>query len=78
MKDALNLLEDGEEHKLLLWKIGTKNKDGAGEILTYQDAIFVHRHIRGGTHTVRLKTSGVIRTFRDICLFEIDDLKIYL
>lgn len=35
------------------------------------------RHIRAGTHRVKLMPSGEIRMFRDCCLFEIDDLTIY-
>lgn len=77
-KDALELLADGQAHKLRLWKLGRSCADGGGDILTYKDAVNINRHVRGGTHTVKLAASGAIRTFRDICLFEIDDLHIYL
>lgn len=35
-------------------------------------------HKRGGTHRISIPLSGVIREFRDITLFEIDGLKVYL
>lgn len=69
--DAIRLLEDGQPHKLRLWKIAT------GDILTYHAATFVGAHKKAGTHRVRLEPSGVIRAFRDVTLFEIDDLSIY-
>lgn len=76
--EAFDMLADGKEHKLRLWKLGTKDFAARGEILTYKRAVFVSRYVRGGTHKVRLVESGSVRAFRDICLFEIDDLKIYL
>lgn len=71
LQDALRLLEDGEPHKLRLWKLST------GDILTYEDARAASRFTRGGTHKVRLPRSGLLREFRDVTLFEIDDMRIY-
>lgn len=71
-KEALRLLEDKQMHKLRLWKIST------GDILLYAQAMCIGGFKRGGTHRVRLHPSGEIREFRDITLFEIDDMKIYL
>lgn len=71
-KDAFALLRDGQPHKLRLWKLST------GEILTYTRAVYVSHHVRKGIHRVYLPTSSCIRAFRDITLFEIDDLRIYL
>ena len=72
LADAIQLLEDGQPHKFRLCKIST------GDILTYHAATFVGTHKKAGTHRVRLEPSGVIRAFRDITLFEIDDLSIYI
>lgn len=69
--DALHLLEDGEPHKLKVWKLTT------GDILEYPDAIFIGKHTVRGVHRVRLKNSGQIRAFRDCLLFEVDDLSVY-
>ena len=77
-KDALELLGDGQQHKLRLWKLGKSCTSGGGDILTYHDAVKVNRNVRGGTHTIKIAGSGAIRTLRDCCLFEIDDMAIYL
>jgi hypothetical protein len=71
-KDALRMLESGEPCTLRLWKMST------GEILEYKGARCVGSHWRGGTHSVRLPLSGLIRTFRDVALFEINGFKIYM
>lgn len=71
-REALRLLEDGKPHKLRLWKMST------GDHLLYQDAVCISTYHRGGRHKVRLLASGEIREFRDFCLYEIDDLPIYL
>lgn len=69
--DALRLLEDGEPHKLRVWKLST------GDILTYENAVCIGGHRRRGTHRVRTAKSALVREFRDVTLFEIDDLKIF-
>ena len=71
-RDAIRLLEDGQPHDLRVWKIST------GDIFHYKGAVCCGAHQRGGTHCIRIPLSGVIREFRDITLFEIDRLKIYL
>lgn len=71
-RDALRLLEDGKPHKLRVWKLST------GDILTYHDVVCTGVWRRHGTHRVRLPRSGLLREFRDVTLFEIDDLTIYL
>lgn len=70
--DALRLLADGKPHTIKVWKMST------GEILTYKDAVFVSRVTIKGTHKVRLPYSTLIREFRDITMFEIDERKIFL
>ena len=71
LRDALRLLEDGKPHRLRVWKLST------GDILTYTEARCVGGWKRRGTHKIRLPKSNLIREFRDITLFEIDDLHIY-
>lgn len=70
--DAIRLLESGQPCDLRLWKLST------GDILEYKGAQVVGSHWRGGTHRVRLPRSGVIREFRDITLFSINNMEIYL
>ncbi len=72
MKDALLLLESGQPVNLRLWKLAT------GDILEYKGAVCIGGHWRKGTHRVRLPMSGVIREFRDVTLFEINNNTIYL
>ena len=71
-RDAFRLFEDGQPHELRVWKIST------GDILHYKNAVCSGMYKRGGTHRISIPLSGVIREFRDITLFEIDGLKVYL
>ena len=70
-KDAMKLLRDGRPHRLRLWKMST------GAILTYPDAVFFSRHIRGGLLRLRLAASGQMRSAKEFCIFEIDGRPIY-
>lgn len=72
MKDALLLLESGQPVNLRVWKLAT------GDILAYKGAVCIGGHWRKGTHRIRLPRSGVIREFRDVTLFEINNNTIYL
>lgn len=71
-RDALRLLEDRQLHTIKVWKLST------GDILTYKDCICHSADRRRGTHKIRVPLSGVLREFRDITLFEIDGLSVYL
>lgn len=71
-KDAIRLLEDGKPHRLKLWKLST------GDILIYPDAVCIGAFRRKALHRVVLLASRQVRAFRDICLFNIDDMNIYL
>lgn len=66
------MLKDRKPHQLRVWKLST------GDILNYNEAVYLGSNERGGTITVRLSRSKETRTFRRVCLFEIDNLKIYL
>ena len=70
--DAIRLLADGHPHKLRLWELST------GEILTYPRALAFGKFTRRGLHRVKLYPSLHIHAFRDVTLFEIDDMKIYM
>ncbi len=71
IKDAITLLEAGYPCDLRLWKLST------GDILHYRGAVCIGGHWRRGTHRVRLPESGLIREFRDVTLFEINNMTIY-
>ena len=70
--DAMRLLSDGRMHDLRLWELRT------GDILHYPAARRMGRHTAGGVTRLLLIPSGQIRAMRDICLFEIDGLRVYL
>lgn len=70
--DAIRLLESGRPCNLRVWKLST------GDILEYKGARCVGGHWRGGTHKVILPKSGLMREFRDITLFSINGMEIYL
>ena len=70
--DAIRLLEDKQPHDLKVWKLST------GDIIHYPKAVCVGGFKRKGTHRIMIPLSAVIREFRDITLFEIDGLKVYL
>ena len=72
IKDAITLLESGQPVNLRLWKLAT------GDILEYKGAVCIGGHWRRGTHRVRLPKSGLIREFRDVTLFAINNNTIYL
>lgn len=72
IKEAVTMLKDRKPHQLRVWKLST------GDILNYTEAVYLGSNERGGTITVRLSRSKETRTFRRVCLFEIDNLKIYL
>ena len=71
-RDAMRLLEDSQPHTIKVWKLSK------GDILTYKDCICHSADRRRGTHKIRVPLSGVLREFRDITLFEIDGLSVYL
>lgn len=69
--DAKKWLADGEPHTLKLWKLSD------GNILTYTDVVLIGSWSRGGLQRVKFP-NGQIRAFRDVSLFEIDGLAVYL
>ena len=72
IKEAVAILKDRKPHQLRVWKLST------GDIINYTEAVYLGSNERGGTITVRLSRSGEKRTFRRVCLFEIDELNIYM
>lgn len=68
----MRLLYDGHPHDLRLWELRT------GDILHYPAARRKGRHTSGGVTRLLLIPSGQVRAMRDICLFEIDGLRVFL
>jgi len=70
--DALRMLETGQPCDLKVWKLST------GDIIEYKGVRCVGSHWRGGTHKIAIPMSTLLREFRDITLFEINGLEIFL
>lgn len=70
--DAMRLIETGEPVTIRSWKLST------GDIITLRDAICVGSHWRGGTHLFRIPMSSAIRRLRDVSIFEINGMTIYM
>lgn len=70
--DAIRLLESGQPVDLRVWKLST------GDIIEYKGVICIGFHWRGGTHLVKCPKSGLPRRLRDITLFSINGMEVYL
>lgn len=71
INSARKILDSGAEVDLKLWELKT------GNILVYNKVRCISSYFRGGTRKVRLP-NGQIREFRDVTLFEINGLEVYL
>lgn len=71
-KDAMRLLESRQPCNIRVWKLST------GDIIEYKGVRCVGSHWRGGTHLIMLPNSGLKREFRDITMFEINGMEVYL
>jgi hypothetical protein len=69
---ALELLRNGKPCELSVWKATT------GDILEYRNVVFLGRDAKKGIVRIKLQTSRQIREFRDVCLFRINDMEVYL
>lgn len=54
-----------------VWK-----KDGS--IIEYQDAVTLTYEPTKGTRRIKLLKSNLVRTLRDVCIFKINDLNVYI
>ncbi len=65
------MIDSGDPVDLKVWA-----KDG--RVLHLQNCIGLRYNFRSGTRQVKLLTSRQIRTIRDVLMFEINGLTIYL
>lgn len=65
------MLDRGEPVDIRVWKIQT------GEIMEYKDVRCISNYFRGGTRKV-LFPNGQIRDVRDVCIFEINSMEVFL
>lgn len=71
INDARRILDSREEVDLKLWKSN-------GDILEYKGVKCISNYFRGGTRKVRFPNSNEVREFRDVCIFEINGMEVYL
>lgn len=72
LTQALQLIQTGKPCELKVWKATT------GDILEYKNVIFLGRDSKKGTIRIKLQTSRQIREFREVCLFEINNMEVHL
>lgn len=68
---ARKMIDSGDPVDLKVWA-----KDG--RVLHLQNCVGLRYNFRSGTRQVKLLTSRQIRTIRDVLMFEINGLAIYL
>ena len=49
-----------------------------GSLVTLKDCVALSYNFRAGTHNIKVLSSRQIRTIRDVCLYRINDMTIYL
>lgn len=72
INDARKILDSGQPCNLRVWKLST------GDIIVYKDVRCIGSHFRGGIHRIVLPNSMLVREFRDVTLFEINGMKVFL
>ena len=65
------MLLAGDPVDISLWKSN-------GEILHYRNAVPLRYDFYKGTRRVKLLDSREIRTIRDVCIFEINGMEVFL
>lgn len=68
---ARHILNSGDPVDLLVWK-------SDGSILQLNNCIFLRYDYYGGWRNVKLLTSGEIRKIRDVCIFTVNSLEVFL
>ena len=65
------MLQSGDPVDIKLWV-------RSGEIQEYRNCISLRYNFYQGTRQIKLLTSRQIRQVRDVCIFEINGLKVFL
>ncbi len=68
---ARKMIDAGDPVDLWLWAAD-------GRVLNYKNCVGLRYNFRTGTRQVKLLDSRQIRTLRDVCLFKINDIEIFL
>ena len=65
------MLDSGKPCDLWLWT-------RSGEIQHWRNCVSLRYQFYGGTRTIKLLDSRQLRTVRDVCIFRINDLIVYI
>ncbi len=65
------MLNSGDPVDLSVWK-------SDGSILELHNVISLRYDFYGGWRNVKLLTSGQMRRIRDVCIFRVNDLEVFL
>ncbi len=68
---ARTMLNSGDPVDLSVWK-------SDGSILELHNVISLRYDFYGGWRNVKLLTSGQMRRIRDVCIFKVNDLEVFL
>ncbi len=68
---ARTMLNSGDPVDLSVWK-------SDGSILELRNVISLRYDFYGGWRNVKLLTSGQMRRIRDVCIFKVNDLEVFL
>lgn len=68
---ARKMLDSGDPVDLKVWR-----RNGAAMVL--KNCVGLRYNFRAGTRQVKILASRQIRTIRDVCIFEINGLQVYL
>lgn len=66
-----NILKAGDPVDLRLWT-------SSGQIQHYRNCIPLHYNFYEGTRQVKLLDSRQIRTIRDCCIFEVNNIPVFM
>ncbi len=68
---ARKIIDSGDPVDMKVWK-----KDGS--VMDLQRCVGLRYNFRNGTRTVKVLASREIRTVRDVCIFEVNGLPVFL
>ena len=68
---ARKMLESGDPVDIAFW-----TKDG--DLIELHDVVGLRYNFRSDTHNIKVLASRQIRTIRDVCIYQINGLTVYL
>ena len=71
LSTALKMLESGDPVDLLVWKAN-------GDIMNLTNCVGLSYDFYAGTRNIKLLNSGEIRKIRDILIFQINGIEVFI